>query len=86
MITIFVLWDCSYGSESPQGVSSRAGMSLGYHNHRGKSPTLGQISGGIDMEFPPMSPGIPRISLPWMGGGGGGGGGGRTYKWLAHNM
>ena len=28
--------------------------------NRGKSPTPGQISGGIDMEFPPMSPGIPR--------------------------
>ena len=25
------------------------------------------------MEFPPMSPGIPRISPPWMGRGGGGG-------------
>ena len=47
----------------------------GYHNYRGKSPTPGQISGGIDMEFPPMSPGIPRISPPWMGRGGG-----RTYK------
>ena len=39
----------------------------------GKSPTLGQISGGIGMEFPPMSAGIPRISPPWMGRGG------RTY-------
>ena len=55
-------------------LSTNAGMSWAIRivtENRGKSATPGQLSGEIDMEFPPMSPGIPRISPPWMGRGGG---------------
>ena len=68
VISNYALVICMYGTNPhPPPQPTPGTFHLGALESTGMSPTPGQISGGIDMELPPMSPGIPRISPPWRG-------------------